>query len=617
MRLTNPTSRRARVGLVAASVAVAFIAGYLARGGGGAPEPEPAPSGPTEAAVWTCSMHPQIRLPQPGKCPICFMDLIPVPGGTVEDEGERQLAMTESAMKLAGIETSPVLRRRVSARVRAVGEVEYDETRIADIAAWVPGRIERLHVNFTGAVVERREPLAEVYSPELVSAQEELLQALGRGGPLAESVREKLRLLGMTEDRIEAVERTGEVRRTVITHAPASGVVVEIGAREGQYVQTGTRLMRIADLSRVWIVLRAYQSDLPLIRPGQEIKFTATALPGADFTGTVEFIDPVLDPRTMTAGVRVTVDNRDGRLRPGMYVSGEILAAVGADGTVAHGDTTGAPAPLVIPATAPLLTGERAVVYVRVPGERPVFEGREVLLGPRAGDDYVVIEGLAEGELVVTAGAFKIDSELQIRAKPSMMSPGGGAAPAGHAHGEHAAAQPPATPAPGADEHEHGGRPGLAVAPAALEALAPLYDAYFDVQMALARDDLGSARAAYGRLKKAAGAVDMSLFAGKAHEDWMELSGAITRHAGEGAGAADIAAARDAFFHLSRAMIELEERIGHAGGDFWLTFCPMARDNAGAFWIQRVDTVYNSFYGKMMLRCGSIEKPLPAAGGRD
>ena len=603
MSFMDRISVRSGIGLLAAVIAFAFVAGYLMRGGGPPAGPAgPVPSEETAAqdstvTIWTCSMHPQIRLPHPGKCPICFMDLIPVRQESAREEGERRLEMSEAAVKLAGIETTAAQRRAVSVRIRAVGEVEYDETRLADIASWVPGRIEKLYVDFTGAPVKRGEPLAEIYSPQLVSAQEELLQAMSGDTATLGSVREKLRLLGMTGRQIASVERSGQVRRTVATSSPVSGVVVEIGIREGEYVQTGTRMMRIADLSRVWIVLRAYQSDLPMLARGQRVRFTATALPGSEFSGTVEFVDPVLDPKTMTAGVRAAVKNEGGTLRPGMYVSGEILAAVAADGTVAPEGAAVEPAPLVIPATAPLLTGTRAVVYVRVPGDRPVFEGREVLLGPRAGDDYVVLGGLAEGEQVVTDGAFKIDSELQIRARPSMMSPGAGDKAGSRGAGEAAASS---------DDGE-----------ASLDALDPLYDAYFDLQMALAGDDLEAAKAAFGRVGSAAGGVDMRLFEGPRHETWMTISKAIADSAVDGTAAVDIAAARDVFYHLSRTMISLEEKIGHAGDDFWLTFCPMARANAGAYWIQRVDTVYNSFYGKAMLRCGSIEKKLPAAGSGD
>jgi membrane fusion protein, copper/silver efflux system len=593
MGFMDRISGRAAIGLLAAAIAVAFVAGFVMRGGGPAAPTEPAPTAGTAAAdtsaiIWTCSMHPQIRLPHPGKCPICFMDLIPLREEGAREEGDRRLEMTESAVKLAGIETIPVQRRAVSVRIRIVGEVEYDETRLADIASWVPGRIERLHVDFTGAPVKRGEKLAEIYSPQLVSAQEELLQAMSGDTSTLGSVREKLRLLGMTGEQVASIERGGKVRRTVATYAPVSGVVVEIGVREGEYVKTGTRMMRVADLSRVWVVLRAYQSDLPMLMRGQRVRFTATALPGSEFSGTVEFVDPVLDPETMTAGVRAAVRNEGGRLRPGMYVSGEILAPVAADGTVVPEGSAVEPEPLVIPATAPLLTGTRAVVYVRAPGDRPVFEGREVVLGPRAGDEYVVLDGLAEGELVVTAGEFKIDSELQIRAKPSMMSPAAGGTAGSRGDVE-----------------------------AGLTALDPLYDAYFDLQMALAGDDLDAAKSAFGHIGSAAGGAGLRLPAGPRREAWVELSGAIAESAARGSASADIEAARDVFYHLSRTMISLEEEVGHAGGDFWLTFCPMARDNAGAYWIQQVDTVYNSFFGKAMLRCGSIEEKLPPAGSGD
>jgi Cu(I)/Ag(I) efflux system membrane fusion protein len=257
------------------------------------------------------------------------------------------------------------------------------------------------------------------------------------------------------------------------------------------------------------------------------------------------------------------------------------------------------------------------VVYVRLPGEEngPVFEGREVVLGPRAGDSFVVLSGLEEGELVVTAGAFKIDSELQIQAKPSMMDPEAvDAAPAHAGHESHASEEGQAARvrAEGADRERPYGH--LTAGSAMLEALEPVYDAYFDLQMALAGDDLGKAAAAGRELKKRTEAVDMTLFKHPVHQFWMETSSEIVKRSAEVAAAKDIEGARKAFYYLSRAVIDLQDRVGHSGKDFYLTFCPMARDNEGAFWIQEVDTVYNSFYGAVMLRCGSIEKKLPPAG---
>ncbi len=617
----NPAGR-SRLVILVVVVAAAFVTGYLIRGGG-----ERAPADDTVVAaaeVWTCSMHPQIRLFEPGKCPICFMDLIPVDQGSREDLGERQLSMSESAIKLAEIETRPVERRRADASIHAVGSVAFDETRMSEITSWVPGRIEKLFVNFTGAAVRRGDPLAEIYSPGLVSAQEELLQAKrayetapegDRAARLMlEAAREKLRQFGLTDAQIEAVEKEGKVSRRIVTYAPSSGVVVDLAAKEGQYLKTGSTLMRIADLSEVWVTLRIFQSDLQMIRPGQEVSFTSTALPGETYSGSVVFVDPVLDPRTMTAGVRAVASNEEGRLRPDMFISGEIFVPLGADGrAIEPGMEKSAGYPLVIPATAPMLTGRRAVVYVRLPDrEEPVFEGRDVTLGRRAGDSYIVLDGLEEGELVVTNGSFKIDSELQIRAQPSMMNPGGGVAPPVHDHGGHGG-QAARVPAEGPDKERPYGH--ITAGAVALKELAPVYKAYFDVQMALAGDDHPGVVSAYKDLDKKTSAVDMTLFKGPAHNIWMDLSSKIVKYSGEGADSKNIESARKAFYHLSKAVIDLQDRIGHADGDFYLTFCPMARDNTGAYWIQEVDTVYNSFYGAVMLRCGSIEKKLPSAGG--
>ncbi len=606
-------SGRTRTITIAALVAVAFIAGFLIRGGGDSPPADGDAARQAAAEFWTCSMHPQIRLPEAGKCPICFMDLIPVDQGAGEDLGDRQLAMSESAIKLAEIETRPAERRPAEAVLRTVGSVAFDETRMSEITAWVPGRIEKLLVNFTGAVVRRGDPLAEIYSPSLVSAQEELVQAkrsynaAPEGDSSARSTlnaaREKLRQYGLTSAQISAVEKDGRVSRQIVTYAPSSGVVVDLAVKEGQYVKTGSTLMRIADLSKVWVTLRAFQSDLPLISPGQKVKFTSTALPGETFPGEVVFVDPVLDPKTMTAGVRAVASNEEGSLRPDMFVSGEIFVPLEYEGRD----------PLLIPATAPMLTGKRAVVYVRLPDSvEPVFEGRDVVLGPRAGDSYVVLSGLEEGELVVVNGAFKIDSELQIRAQPSMMNPEGDAPPPVHDHGGHQA-QPGRVQAEGAEAESPYGH--ITSGSVMLKELEPVYDTYFDLQMALAADDHAKTVTAFKELEKKTGDVDMTLFRGPAHNIWMDLSSKIVKYSAEGGKSKDIEAARNSFYHLSKPVIELQDRIGHSDGDFYLTFCPMARDNTGAFWIQEVDTVYNSFYGAVMLRCGSIEKKLPPAGG--
>jgi len=342
-------------------------------------------------------------------------------------------------------------------------------------------------VDFTGITVSKGDHMVELYSPELISAQAELLQAaraadsispeasdLVKRATLATlaAAREKLRLLGLTAEQIEKIESSGKAVTHITIYSPMGGIVIHKNAAEGMYVDTGTPIYTVADLSRLWVKLDAYESDLPWIRYGQEVEFTTEAYPGEVFAGVISFIDPVLNEKTRTVKVRVNVDNREGKLKPEMFVRAVARSRVAAGGRVMeaamagkwvcpmHPDVvrgqggscdicgmnlvtaeslgyvkveTPSQAPLIIPASTPLITGARAVVYVQVlQTEKPTFEGREVVLGPRAGDYYLVKSGLTEGEIVVTNGNFKIDSAMQIEAKPSMMSPAGEAAPAGH-----------------------------------------------------------------------------------------------------------------------------------------------------------------------------------------
>jgi len=418
---------------------------------------------------WYCSMDPQIIRDKPGKCPICGMALVPMPSDLAAGTGLRELVISEEAAKLMEIQTSVVQRKFVTNEIRMVGKIDYDETRVKNITAWVPGRsrINRLFVDFTGITVKKGDHMVELYSPELISAQSELL--LSSTKSLA---REKLRLLGLTPGQIEQIEKTGKPVDYLTIYAPIGGVVIHKNATEGMYVDTGTPIYRVADLSRLWVKLDAYESDMLWIRYGQEVEFTVEAYPGEVFRGTISFIDPVLNDKTRTVKVRVNVDNSQGKLKPQMFVKAIVRSKIAVGGRVMATEMMGkwicpmhpdvvktqagscdicgmdlvtteslgfikadAPekAPLVIPASAPLITGKRAVVYVQVPDtKKTTYEGREIVLGPRAGDYYIVESGLQEDEIVVTNGNFKIDSAMQIQAKPSMMNPEGGKAPSGH-----------------------------------------------------------------------------------------------------------------------------------------------------------------------------------------
>ncbi len=399
----------------------------------------------------------------------------------------RHLVLSETARKLAAIQVAPVEKKFVTSQIRMFGKVDYDETRLAYIAARVPGRLDRLYVDYTGITVKKGDHLVYLYSPELLTAQEELIQALRgvenirksaiksiREASLAtlEAAREKLRLWGLTPSQIKKIERQKKPSDHITIYAPISGTVIHKNAVEGMYVDTGTRIYTIADLAWVWVKLDAYEADIMWVRYGQEVELMTEAYPGEKFKGRISFIDPILNAKTRTVAVRVNVDNRDGKLKPGMFVRAVVHSKVAKGGKVMDPglagkwispmhpeviknkpgkcDICGMPlvraedlgyvkaepkeAPLVVPATAPLITGKRAVVYVQMPDNKTMFEGREIVLGPRAGDYYLIRAGLKEGELVVVNGNFKIDSAMQIQAKPSMMNPEGGAAAPVHRH---------------------------------------------------------------------------------------------------------------------------------------------------------------------------------------
>jgi len=294
------------------------------------------PAGQVKADFWTCSMHPQIRSPKPGKCPLCGMDLVPVNQGSgSQDLGMGQIQLSPSALRLAQVELAPVRRFFPTMDVRMVGKVEYDETRLAYITARVPGRLDRLYVDYTGVTVKKGDHLAWLYSPDLLTSQEELIQALAtaseleksglslireRAGATVESARERLRLWGLTAEQVAEIERSGKTSDHLTIYAPVSGIVMHKDAVEGIYVQTGSRIYTIADLSQVWVKLDAYESDLAWIHYGQEVHFETEAYPGETFTGRIAFIDPVLDPQTRTVQVRVNVSNAEGRLKPEMVV---------------------------------------------------------------------------------------------------------------------------------------------------------------------------------------------------------------------------------------------------------------------------------------------------------
>jgi len=424
--------------------------------------------------IWTCSMHPQIKQPKEGQCPLCGMDLIPVLHQYEDTEiSEPVLTLTETAKKLAEIQVEPVERKFIVKQVRMTGKIDYDETRIKHITTRFGGRLERLYVDYNGVPVKTGDHLVDIYSPELITAQEELIQSIKLKKSVSgsfqntavkniESAKEKLRLWGLTDKQIKNIVKLGKTMERLTIYSPMGGIVTEKNAVEGMYVSTGTRIYTIADLSHVWLEIDAFESDIVWLHYGEKVEFEVEAFPGEIFRGRISFINPVMDEKTRSIKVRVNIENKDKRLKPGMFARVVIKAELNKDGKLINTELSGKwicpmhpeiikdksdqcdicgmtlyPAedlgftninqemtpPLVISASAPLITGKRAVVYIQDPlNENPTYVGREIILGPGTDDYYIVSSGLSEGELVVVNGNFKIDSALQISAKKSMMN---------------------------------------------------------------------------------------------------------------------------------------------------------------------------------------------------
>lgn len=432
--------------------------------------------------VWTCSMHPQVRLPKPGKCPICSMPLIPAKpaarsvqtNATLTAVGDSMLELSDHARAMASVETIPVERRSLSQEIRAVGKVQYNETGLANITTRVEGYVERLFVDYTGIEVKPGDHLLEIYSPDLLVAQQELLVALGsqRNTSLVESAKRKLLLWGLTPEQVDDLVRNQKISDRITLYSPIQGTVTEKLVVQKAMVKPGEMLFRLANLESVWVYLDIYEYELPWVQYGQLVAIKSEAIPDQTFSGRVWFISPVLNEESRTVKVLLNITNNERRLKPGMYVSAVIRAALQSDGrpaptgvegqwscpmhplvvlpkagecpvckmplvqipgTLASAQPAGSQHLLAVPVAAVLDSGLRTLVYVeRSKGE---FAPVEVTLGPRAGDYYPVLAGLAGGERVAVRGNFLLDSQLQVQGLPSLFYPQGQASATGHQHG--------------------------------------------------------------------------------------------------------------------------------------------------------------------------------------
>ncbi|MGO9566554.1 MAG: efflux RND transporter periplasmic adaptor subunit [Desulfomonilaceae bacterium] len=594
---------------------------------------------------WTCSMHPWIKRPHPGKCPICGMDLIPMASDQVTDTSAslEPYSMSDEAKKLAEVKTDEVKRDHAKLLVRMVGLVYEDETRIASLTSRVDGRLDEIYVNFTGSLVNKGDPMVTIWSPTLITSQVEMFESVRSNDTegIIRGAEEKLLQLGMTKEQIENIKKQQKPNPYVTLRAPIGGVVTKKMAILGQFVKEGTEMYTINDLSHVWVKLDAYETDLPWIRYGQDVSFTTPAVPGRKFKGKVLFLDPELDMKTRTAKIRVEAENPDYTLRPGMFVTGELEAEVDAKGRVIKPEWAGKyicpvhptekassepgfcpeskvalrPAsaygyaddphpelPLVIPESAPLITGKRTIVYVEVPKQdRPTYELREVDLGPRAGDEYVVYQGLKEGDRVVTKGNFMIDSAMQIVGKAGMMNP----------------IEPKLAKASGEKAEEEVVKK-LQAPEEFVSALTPIIQEYLKLKESLVGEKTEEVVVSAEKLAGLLEGVNSSGLGDKAQETWKKLSDSMETNLKEIADAREIESMRKAFDPLSEAFAKVMMGFRHAMKDpLFLYHCPMASNGQGAYWIESSQNVRNPYFGEtpykgqQMLKCAELVEKIP------
>jgi membrane fusion protein, copper/silver efflux system len=551
--------------------------------------------------VWTCSMHPQVREEEPGNCPICGMELIPAgsQGGEAE-EGDYSMVMTASATRLADIQTTPVVREVPQKTMTLPGRVQVDERRITRVTTHFPGRIRDLKIDFTGAQIRKGEVMATIYSPELIAAQRELLEAARqkeRNPRLYESTRQKFRLWEFTDEQIQAIEDRGTVQNELEILSPANGYVLNRNIAEEQHVTEGTVIYEVANLEQVWVVLEAYEEDIQWIRQGDPLSFRTRGNPSQKYEATVNWIDPVMSPQKRTVGVRADVSNPDGSLKPDMLVSGVL------QGTVQEEK-------LLVPASSVLWTGPRSLVYVQdISADVPRFEVREVELGPKTGDHYIIEDGVEEGEEVVFHGAFRIDSEMQLADRFSMMNrePGSGAVPRGHDHGSEDMDMEDMD-----EEEDHSEHTDAAssqhfddVPDDFRQTFSEAIEQYISGKDALITSDLSAAQNAYSDFNSKLEEIGIHGLSGSGHTAWMDSFEALTGHASDIVSANDIEQARASFRNLSDELIDAVQTFG-IEGVVYHQYCPMAFDNEGANWLSREEQIQNPYLPENMLTCGDV-----------
>lgn len=533
-----------------------------------------------KVSIWTCSMHPQIRQSEPGDCPICGMDLIPLEVNG--NDNPLVFEMTEQAMKIAQIQTTIIGKaERNSTGLKLSGKLMANETNSASIVTHISGRIEKLFVSFTGEKVSKGQKIASIYSPKLITAQRELLEAnkvKAVNPKLFEAAVNKLRFWKISENQIHSILNSKRVIESFNIYAGFSGIVLNKKVSVGDYLNEGAALFDIQNLSQLWVVLDVYESELASVKVGDKINFTTVAIPDKVYSSVINFVDPVINPDTRTATVRASITNANQLLKPEMFVE----AVVQGESIKKHN--------IRIPKTAVLWTGERSVVYVKLPDlVAPSFEFREVVLGKSLGKEYQIISGLKEGEEVVTYGAFVIDASAQLNNQASMMN------------------RLAKTSKNNAASNKFGMKNETYQVPAEFQQqIEQLIKAYLPLKDALIADNTRLAQKQAKGIVVVLKRVNMKLLSDQAHLHWMQQFKTILNEAEKLEQSNEIKAQRGHFYNLSQELIKSAQVFGVNEGQYFVQYCPMAKNDKGASWLSKEEEILNPYFGDAMLTCGSV-----------
>ncbi len=530
--------------------------------------------------IWTCSMHPQIRQPEPGDCPICGMDLIPLEANS--NSNPLVFEMTEEAIKIANIQTTIVgLGNSNSKEIKLSGKIKADETNSASIVSHISGRIEKLFISYTGERVNKGQKIASIYSPKLITAQKELLEAYkvkDINPKLYEATASKLKFWKLSEEQIQAIISSEKIIESFNIYASYSGVVLNKKVSVGDYLKEGEILFDIQNLNQLWAVFDVYETELSNIKKGTEISFSTPAIPGKTFTSTINFVDPIINPTTRTASIRTSITNQSNLLKPEMFLEGKINA------------NNNSSESLLVPKSSVLWTGEKSVVYVKLPESKiPSFEFREVLIGESVGENYLVKKGISNGEQVVTNGAFVIDASAQLNNQSSMMN-------------RNLVSNniilndlPDYTNSTSSQFKTQ---------------LNKMTDAYILLKDVLIEGNTTKASEKASSLINTLTKVDMKLLKGEAHIYWMEKLNEIKISSNQIVKSKEIKEQREVFSKLSESIISTLKTFGVEKNTFYVQYCPMAENDKGAYWLSKESTIKNPYFGEEMLTCGTVKEKI-------